>query len=160
MKTASMTENARPWDRPDSDYPDQIVLRLARRYKQKLAYIAEHEDRTQQAVLNRELLPLIDRLAQAAWEDETRKLRGGVDKPVLRLAQARPKPRFAERVATARAATGRTKPATGRVAARTGTTMRYRNPRNPTQTWMGRGQRPKWLKEALAAGRKLEEFKT
>jgi DNA-binding protein H-NS len=25
-------------------------------------------------------------------------------------------------------------------------------------TWVGRGKRPQWLREALAAGRKLEEF--
>ena len=35
---------------------------------------------------------------------------------------------------------------------------KYSNPENPTQTWSGRGQQPKWVKEALAKGKTLEEF--
>lgn len=34
----------------------------------------------------------------------------------------------------------------------------YRNPHNENQIWQGGGPRPKWVKEALAQGRKLEEF--
>ncbi|MGF1643577.1 MAG: H-NS family nucleoid-associated regulatory protein [Thiotrichales bacterium] len=34
----------------------------------------------------------------------------------------------------------------------------YRNPDNPTETWGGRGPRPKWLKTALASGRSEQEF--
>ncbi|WP_347267063.1 H-NS histone family protein [Paracoccus sp. (in: a-proteobacteria)] len=45
-----------------------------------------------------------------------------------------------------------TKPAHGKGAAR------YANPANPAQTWTGRGRRPRWLDEALAAGRKLEDM--
>jgi DNA-binding protein H-NS len=30
---------------------------------------------------------------------------------------------------------------------------KYRNPANPAQTWNGRGPKPKWFKEALAAGK-------
>src|ERR687887_2761229 len=37
---------------------------------------------------------------------------------------------------------------------------KYINPDNPDQTWRGRGQKPKWLKEALAKGKTLEEFLT
>ena len=35
---------------------------------------------------------------------------------------------------------------------------KYINPENPTQTWSGRGKQPKWVKEALAKGKTLEEF--
>jgi DNA-binding protein H-NS len=35
---------------------------------------------------------------------------------------------------------------------------KYRNPTNPSETWSGRGQKPKWLQELLAGGRKLEDF--
>src|SRR5918999_5181099 len=35
---------------------------------------------------------------------------------------------------------------------------KYINSDNPDQTWSGRGQKPKWLKEALAKGKTLEEF--
>src|ERR671918_554736 len=37
---------------------------------------------------------------------------------------------------------------------------KYINPDNPDQTWSGRGQQPKWLKEALVNGKTLEEFLT
>jgi DNA-binding protein H-NS len=34
--------------------------------------------------------------------------------------------------------------------------VRYRD--ESGRTWVGRGKRPQWLRDALAAGRKLEEF--
>lgn len=40
----------------------------------------------------------------------------------------------------------------GKVAAK------YRNPENPSQTWSGRGRRPKWLEEALASGSDLDDL--
>lgn len=35
---------------------------------------------------------------------------------------------------------------------------KYRNPKDHTQTWSGRGKRPKWLQEILDKGGKLENF--
>ena len=35
---------------------------------------------------------------------------------------------------------------------------KYRNPANPSETWAGRGQQPKWLVAYTAKGKKLEEF--
>ena len=35
----------------------------------------------------------------------------------------------------------------------------HRDPANPENTYGGRGPRPKWLKEALAAGKSLDDFK-
>jgi len=35
---------------------------------------------------------------------------------------------------------------------------KYRNPADPTQTWSGRGRKPRWINEAAAAGRDLSEF--
>lgn len=35
---------------------------------------------------------------------------------------------------------------------------KYRNPDNPTETWAGRGLKPRWLSAALKVGHKLEEF--
>ena len=35
----------------------------------------------------------------------------------------------------------------------------YRDPANAENTWSGRGARPKWLREQLAKGKALEEFK-
>src|SRR5262245_59250395 len=35
---------------------------------------------------------------------------------------------------------------------------KYRNPRNPAETWTGRGKRPRWLMAELRSGEKLENF--
>jgi DNA-binding protein H-NS len=35
---------------------------------------------------------------------------------------------------------------------------KYRNPENPTETWAGRGLKPRWLAAAIKAGKKLEHF--
>jgi DNA-binding protein H-NS len=35
---------------------------------------------------------------------------------------------------------------------------KYRNPANPSQTWNGRGPKPKWYKEALAAGKTAQQL--
>ena len=35
---------------------------------------------------------------------------------------------------------------------------KYRNPQNPSETWAGRGQQPKWMATQIAGGRKLEDF--
>jgi DNA-binding protein H-NS len=35
---------------------------------------------------------------------------------------------------------------------------KYRNPKEPSQTWAGRGLQPRWLKEAMKSGKKLESF--
>ena len=33
------------------------------------------------------------------------------------------------------------------------------NPENPDETWSGRGRRPRWVNDALAAGRTLDDLK-
>jgi DNA-binding protein H-NS len=35
---------------------------------------------------------------------------------------------------------------------------KYRNPENPSETWAGRGLRPRWLVVALKGGKKVEDF--
>ena len=35
---------------------------------------------------------------------------------------------------------------------------KYRNPENPSETWAGRGLKPRWLSAALKSGRKQEDF--
>ncbi|KAJ56557.1 hypothetical protein ACMU_06340 [Actibacterium mucosum KCTC 23349] len=35
---------------------------------------------------------------------------------------------------------------------------KYRNPENPDQTWSGRGRKPLWFSQAMAAGRDVAEF--
>ncbi|MDD3529631.1 MAG: H-NS histone family protein [Gallionellaceae bacterium] len=41
----------------------------------------------------------------------------------------------------------------GKVAAK------YANPANPAQTWTGRGKRPHWVSEYIAAGKSLDDIK-
>ena len=35
---------------------------------------------------------------------------------------------------------------------------KYRNPADASQTWTGRGRKPKWIVEALASGGQIEDF--
>ena len=35
---------------------------------------------------------------------------------------------------------------------------KYRNPADPTQTWTGRGRRPRWIEAALSGGKALEDM--
>jgi DNA-binding protein H-NS len=35
---------------------------------------------------------------------------------------------------------------------------KYRNPENPSETWAGRGLKPRWLSAAMKSGKKLEDF--
>lgn len=37
-------------------------------------------------------------------------------------------------------------------------TIKYRNPNNHNQTWVGRGAQPNWLKEAIKNGSRKEDF--
>ena len=36
---------------------------------------------------------------------------------------------------------------------------RYRNPADSEQTWTGRGRQPRWVVDALAKGKTLDEFR-
>jgi DNA-binding protein H-NS len=46
----------------------------------------------------------------------------------------------------------------GRGGPRGAVPPKYRNPDNPSETWAGRGLRPRWLAAALKSGKKLEDF--
>jgi DNA-binding protein H-NS len=35
---------------------------------------------------------------------------------------------------------------------------KYRNPENPTETWAGRGLKPRWLTAAIKSGKKADDF--
>jgi DNA-binding protein H-NS len=36
--------------------------------------------------------------------------------------------------------------------------VKYRDPNSAENTWAGRGRKPRWLEQALANGRNLEDF--
>jgi DNA-binding protein H-NS len=52
----------------------------------------------------------------------------------------------------------RAKSAFGR-GARGKVAPKYRNPDNPSETWAGRGLKPRWLAAALKSGKKLDDFR-
>lgn len=35
---------------------------------------------------------------------------------------------------------------------------KYRNPKNPAETWSGRGKQPHWVQAQLKAGKRLDHF--
>ena len=35
---------------------------------------------------------------------------------------------------------------------------KYRNPERPSETWSGRGKRPRWMSAQLKSGKKVNEF--
>jgi DNA-binding protein H-NS len=55
-------------------------------------------------------------------------------------------------------ATSRGKSALGRGGARGSVAPKYRNPENASETWAGRGLKPRWLSAAIKAGKKIEDF--
>lgn len=36
--------------------------------------------------------------------------------------------------------------------------VKFQNPNDPSQTWSGRGKRPRWLQEAIEQGAQLSQF--
>jgi DNA-binding protein H-NS len=46
----------------------------------------------------------------------------------------------------------------GRGGPRGSIAPKYCNPENPSETWAGRGLKPRWLVAALKSGKKLEDF--
>lgn len=47
---------------------------------------------------------------------------------------------------------------TGPVATGPKSAPKYRNPKDPSKTWTGKGRKPGWIAEALEKGKKLEDF--
>lgn len=46
----------------------------------------------------------------------------------------------------------------GRRGAKRKVKPKYRNPADPSQTWTGRGKRPRWYSAALASGKKEKDL--
>ncbi len=53
---------------------------------------------------------------------------------------------------------GRGRKAAGGADEAAGRAPRYAHPEDPSQTWSGRGRRPRWVTEQIASGRDLSEF--
>jgi DNA-binding protein H-NS len=46
----------------------------------------------------------------------------------------------------------------GRGGSRGAVAPKYRNPENPSETWAGRGLKPRWLTAAMKSGKSPEDF--
>jgi DNA-binding protein H-NS len=51
-----------------------------------------------------------------------------------------------------------TRSALGRGGARGSVAPKYRDPQNPSETWAGRGLKPRWLAAAIKTGKKMDDF--
>lgn len=92
---------------------------------------------------------------------ELKKLRADVDKAIAGLAdrEKRKALEAAERVVAEHGFS--LADLTGLVGAKKGKTKgpaKFRNPADPSQTWSGRGRKPKWILDGEAAGRPMSDF--
>lgn len=46
----------------------------------------------------------------------------------------------------------------GKTAKATKNPPKYRNPEDPNMTWTGKGRKPNWVNDALAAGKSLDDL--
>lgn len=95
----------------------------------------------------RELLDLQDEITNAIAkrrDDERSEMKKKIEELVTGAGFA-----VDEIIGKGRKAGGRRAPAAG---------VKYRNPKDASQTWTGRGRKPNWLVEALGKGQKIDTF--
>jgi DNA-binding protein H-NS len=90
--------------------------------------------------------------------DKLSKLREQVDAALSTKALEERRALQAELGKLERFATSGLRVTGGRGGARGAVAPKYRNPENPTETWAGRGLKPRWLAAAIKSGKKLEDF--
>jgi DNA-binding protein H-NS len=91
---------------------------------------------------------------------ELKELQGQVAKAIASFEDRKKKAALAELEEKARELGFSLSELTGSAAPRkrAPASARYANPANPADTWSGRGRKPRWFAEALAAGRKPEDL--
>ncbi|NBE07284.1 H-NS histone family protein [Paragemmobacter ruber] len=91
---------------------------------------------------------------------ELKELQGQVAKAIANFEDRKKKAALAELEEKARELGFSLAELTGATAPRkrAPATARFANPANPADTWSGRGRKPRWFAEALAAGRKPEDL--
>jgi DNA-binding protein H-NS len=92
--------------------------------------------------------------------DELKKLRKDVDSAIKNFGDRKKRKALAEVEAFARERGLNPSDLSeiGKRRSRKPAQPKYAHPDNPEQTWSGRGRRPRWLDEALAKGRTLEDL--
>jgi len=105
-----------------------------------------------------ELVAHFRQVKGGAKKKKTRRKKKTTRKKATRKKATRKK---AARKTTAKKKTGRKKATRKKAAKKTTRKVppKYRNPENPTETWAGRGRRPKWVEAALASGKSLDDLK-
>lgn len=98
-----------------------------------LSNMSRSELQSLQNQINRE----IEKRARQEKDEALRKIRSIADEAGISL----------DEISGGRARRGKSKAA-----------VKYRDPNNPDNTWAGRGRKPKWLEDALARGKKVEDF--
>ena len=77
---------------------------------------------------------------------------------LIRTRAAKEKRALEDRLARLTGFFGKLVPGRGRSLKGRKVAPKYSNPANRSETWAGRGARPRWLQALLKEGRKLEEF--
>jgi DNA-binding protein H-NS len=77
---------------------------------------------------------------------------------LIRQRAAKEKSALEDRLARLTGFFGKLMPGRGRSLKGRKVAPKYRNPANRSETWAGRGARPRWLQAYLKDGRKLEDF--
>ena len=77
---------------------------------------------------------------------------------IIRQRAAKEKRALEDRLARLTGFFGKLVPGRGRSLKGRKVAPKYANPANRSETWAGRGARPRWLQALLKEGRKLEEF--
>lgn len=91
---------------------------------------------------------------------ELKELQGQVAKAIANFEDRRKKQALAELEEKARAMGFSLAELTGGSAPRkrAPASVKYANPANPSDTWSGRGRKPRWFAEALAKGKAPEDL--
>ena len=89
---------------------------------------------------------------------ELRELRNKVDRAISSFEDRRKREALAAVESAAREYCFNLADLTGGKPARAKVAAKYANPQDASATWTGRGRKPRWVQEALDAGKKLEDL--
>lgn len=90
--------------------------------------------------------------------DELKALRKDVERAIVGYEERKRKEALSELEAVAAAKGYSLAELTGKKSAKRVHPAKFQNPEDPKKTWSGRGRQPQWIKDALAAGKTLDEF--
>lgn len=89
---------------------------------------------------------------------DLRDLRNKIDRAISTFEDRRKREALAAAESAAREFGFNLADLTAAKQARSKVAPKYANPQDPAQTWTGRGRKPRWVQEALDAGKPLESM--